>query len=119
MHRQCSSVSGDIAPTYRPSLSQERMIRRSRISVRPNVGRPGRAGATATPQEAPTPQDEPPAHPTPAESTAQTEDNNTTAAVEGEDNSSPTTAASTTVIQRWAAIVLFWFFFKAGLGNLF
>ncbi|KAK0150785.1 Transcription factor TFIIIB component B'' [Merluccius polli] len=58
------------------------MIRRSRISVRPNVGRPGRAGVTAAPQDAPTPNE------TPAESAAEVEDN---------DNSA--TAGLTTAVQ--------------------
>ncbi|XP_056443714.1 transcription factor TFIIIB component B'' homolog isoform X1 [Gadus chalcogrammus] len=79
------------------------MIRRSRISVRPNVGRPGRAGATATAQEAPSTQDDPPADPTPAEATAQTEDDNNMTAAEVEDNNHSTTAGLTTAIQREAA----------------
>ncbi|XP_030209920.1 titin isoform X2 [Gadus morhua] len=79
------------------------MIRRSRISVRPNVGRPGRAGATATAQEAPSTQDDPPADPTPAEATAQTEDDNNMTAAEVEDNNNSTTAGLTTAIQREAA----------------
>ena len=87
------------------------MIRRSRISVRPNVGRPGRAGATATAQEAPSTQDDPPADPTPAEATAQTEDDNNMTAAEVEDNNNSTTAGLTTAIQRWEAIVLIVLFF--------
>ncbi|XP_059906363.1 transcription factor TFIIIB component B'' homolog isoform X2 [Gadus macrocephalus] len=79
------------------------MIRRSRISVRPNVGRPGRAGATATAQEAPSTQDDPPVDPTPAEATAQTEDDNNMTAAEVEDNNNSTTAGLTTAIQREAA----------------
>ncbi|KAJ3605091.1 hypothetical protein NHX12_027141 [Muraenolepis orangiensis] len=69
------------------------MIRRSRISVRPNVGRPGRAGVTAAPQDAPTPDQ------TPAESTAEAEDTNNTLAIEVENNNSSSTADLTTALQ--------------------
>ena len=90
-------VSGD--NNILPFSLQERMFRRSRISVRPNVGRPGRAGATAQ-GETPASQGETPADSTPAESTGQTENNNNTTSLELEDNSSSTTAASTSAIQR-------------------
>ncbi|CAL8320631.1 unnamed protein product [Lota lota] len=85
------------------------MIRRARISVRPNVGRLGRAGVTAAPQDAPT------SNHTPAESTAQMEDNNNTTAVEAATtptttpitpittpaiNPTPTTISSSANVQR-------------------
>ncbi|KAG7273718.1 hypothetical protein CRUP_001798 [Coryphaenoides rupestris] len=71
------------------------MIRRSRISVRPNVGRPGKAGGTATPQDEPTPSQ------MPAEPPAKEEDNTNTTALQagGDSNNDSTPAGLTTAGQ--------------------